>query len=170
MTLLCLMIKIYFLYVVVGHKILDNFISTESGMGLESRETQIVRFRDHTKAAHEVLVHCLGEYTTADDDNQEPIIGELRMKLNCKDSAKEYLFDNEAATIACEEHWFNTSDLVEYSNKSHKLWGKLNMNQIFHKGSIIGTVEIQKKIFNKLFKGDLQEILQEASKVACKTT
>jgi len=135
---------------VTGHKILDNFISTESGMGLESRETQIVRFRDHTKASHEVLVHCHGDYTSAaaDDDSQEPIIGELRMKLNCKDSAKEYLVGNEAASIACDQQWFHTGDLVEFSNNSHKLWGKLNMNQIYHKGSIINTVDIEKKILS----------------------
>ena len=70
------------------------------------------------------------------------------MKLNCKDSAKEYFIETAAAAIACDEQWFHTGDLVEYSNKSHKLWGKLNMNQIHHKGSIINTVDIEKKILS----------------------
>ena len=43
---------------------MDNFVSTETGTGLETKETQIVRYRDHTRAAHDVLAESAGNTTS----------------------------------------------------------------------------------------------------------
>ena len=55
----------------LGHKIVDNFVSTESGLGLEERQTQIVKFRDHTKSQHDVLAQNHGNEKS---DDPSPII------------------------------------------------------------------------------------------------
>ena len=125
-----------------GHKIVDNFVSTESGTGLEARETQIVRFRDHTKAAHEVL------HTAAEDAEQPPVIGELRMRLDTEEGEQQRYVGGEAERLTCEEGWFHTGDLVEHSGGGHKLWGKLNMYSVLHKGSLVTTADIEKKILS----------------------
>jgi len=127
---------------ITGHKIVDNFVSTESGTGLEARETQIVRFRDHTKAAHEVL------HTAAEDADQPPVIGELRLRLDTEEGEQPRYVGGEAERLTCEEGWFHTGDLVEHSGGGHKLWGKLNMYSVLHKGSLVTTADIEKKILS----------------------
>jgi len=130
---------------VTGHKILDNFVSTETGTGLETKETQIVRYRDHTRAAHDVLAESAGNTTSIDTEEQEPVMGELRIKLQ---TDTRELKDGAEVTNTDDEKWFNTGDLVEFSGGSHRLWGKLNMTKIRHKGATIDTLNVEKKLLS----------------------
>jgi len=98
-----------------GHGILDTFTATESGTGLESKETQLVKFRDHTKSSHDVVA---GTHETLikcnESDANVPVTGELRMKVpSCVD-----------------DDWFYTGDLVEFNNGKYSLWGKLEVYNI----------------------------------------
>lgn len=129
---------------VTGHKIVDNFVSTESGLGLEERQTQIVKFRDHTKSQHDVLAQNHGNENS--DDPSPIITGELRVKLTSDVIDTKYIDENER--ISCEEGWFHTGDLVEFADGSHRLWGKLNMYKIFYKNSWVDTLEVEKKILS----------------------
>ena len=44
--------------------------------------------------------------------------------------------------------WISTGDLVEFSRGSHKLWGRLDMSRIIHKGATINTVQVQNKLLS----------------------
>ena len=70
---------------------MDNFVSTETGTGLASLETQVVRFRDHTRSSHDVLAETGGSSNNNNSNNnnnnknnsdteeaEEPVVGELR--------------------------------------------------------------------------------------------
>ena len=128
-----------------GHKILDNFVSTETGTGLETKETQIVRYRDHTRSVHDVLAESPGNTNNVDTEEKEPVMGELRIKLQ---TDTRNLEEGVEITSKDDEKWFNTGDLVEFSSGSHQLWGKLNMTLIRHKGATINTVNVEKKILS----------------------
>lgn len=127
-----------------GHKILDNFVSTETGTGLESKETQIVRYRDHTRSVHDVLAKTSGNTNNVDTE-KETVTGELRIKLQTDTRNIE-----EGVEFGSndDEKWFNTGDLVEFSGGSHQLWGRLNMTMIRHRGATINTLKVQKKLLS----------------------
>ena len=62
---------------------MDNFVSTETGTGLASLETQVVRFRDHTRSSHDVLAETGGSSNNNNNNSdteeaEEPVVGELR--------------------------------------------------------------------------------------------
>ena len=128
-----------------GHKILDNFVSTESGTGLETKETQIVRYRDHTRSVHDVLAKTSGNINNVDTEEKETVMGELRIKLQTDtrniEEGVEFVSNDD-------EKWFNTGDLVEFSGGSHQLWGRLNMTMIRHKGAMINTLNVEKKLLS----------------------
>ena len=124
---------------------MDNFVSTETGTGLETKETQIVRYRDHTRSAHDVLAESAGNTTSIDTEEQEPVMGELRIKLQ---TDTRELIDGVEVTNTDDERWFNTGDLVEFSGGTHRLWGKLNMTRIRHKGTTIDTINVEKKLLS----------------------
>ena len=118
-----------------GHTILDTFTATESGSGLESRETQLVKFRDHTKSYHDVLAwthESLIQSNNDNGDNLDPVRGELRMKLGGEK----------------DEEWFYTSDLVEFSHGKYSLWGKLNVYNIHIGDTLVNTVNVEKIILS----------------------
>ena len=125
-----------------GHKILDNFVSTESGTGLETKETQIVRYRDHTRSVHDVLAKTSGNTNNVDTEEKETVMGELRIKLQTDTRNIEDSASND------DEKWFNTGDLVEFSGGSHQLWGRLNMTMIRHRGATINTLNVEKKLLS----------------------
>jgi len=133
-----------------GHKILDTFTSTESGTGLESRETQLVKFWDHTKASHDVLTYNHESLINNNLDTDEPVIGELRMKLNSEDISTKYIETDtdEETRVTCDDQWFYTGDLVEFSEGSHKLWGKLNIYDIKIEESMVNTANVEKLLLS----------------------
>ena len=133
-------------YFYLGHKILDNFVSTETGTGLETKETQIVRYRDHTRTTCDVLAESTGNTGNINTEEEELVMGELRIKLTTE--TKHLEEGVEVTSIKDDEKWFHTGDLVEFSGGSHRLWGKLNMNNIRHKGATIDTVNVEKKLLS----------------------
>lgn len=117
-----------------GHTIMDTFTATESGSGLESKETQLVKFRDHTKSHHDVLAFSHESLIKSNnDDSHDSVTGELRMKVQSKGE---------------EEEWFYTGDLVEFSNGKYSLWGKLNVYNIQIGASLVNTVNVEKIILS----------------------
>lgn len=159
---------------VTGHKILDNFVSTETGTGLESKETQIVRYRDHTRSVHDVLAKTSGNTNNVDTE-KETVTGELRIKLQTDTRNIE-----EGVEFGSndDEKWFNTGDLVEFSGGSHQLWGRLNMTMIRHRGATINTLKVQKKLLSNkdiddcyvVGLGDVQEYQQLAAVIVLTKT
>ena len=148
---------------------MENFISTEAGTVLCNRvagpgtkqgpgcsdcgapvskvETQIVRFRDHTKTNHDVLAHgqdSVTNLTTA--EQEEPVIGELRVKG--AGLASSYWIDGKEESICSSDFWFNTDDLVQYSRGCYKIWGRLNIKNINHKGTLVDAVKVEKKVLS----------------------
>lgn len=155
---------------ITGQRIMENFISIETGTVLCSRvagpgnrqgpgcedcgapvsnvETQIVRFRDHTKTNHDVLARGQGAVTTLTDPEKEEevVVGELR--LRGEDLATSYWREGKEEPICSEDNWFNTGDLVQYSKGCYKIWGKLNMKNINHKGTLVDAVKVEKKLLS----------------------
>ena len=151
---------------------MENFISTEAGTVLSNRvagpgtkqgpgcsdcgapvsgvETQIVRFRDHTKTNHDVLAHGQDSVTnlttTETAEQEEPIIGELRLKG--AGPASSYWIEGKEEVICSEDLWFNTDDLVQYSRGCYKIWGRLNIKNINHKGALVDAVKVEKKVLS----------------------
>merc|ERR1712142_1401778 len=98
---------------VTGHRVLENFISTEAGTALCNRvagsgvkpgpgcqdcgaptsktQTQIVRFRDHTKSAYDILATGDEVGTKVENLNMEEVIGEMRLRGDSV--AKKYWMD-----------------------------------------------------------------------------
>ena len=82
---------------------MDNFVSTETGTGLASLETQVVRFRDHTRSSHDVLAETGGSSNNNNNNNnndnnsdieeaEEPVVGELRQGgMFCKKNSFEQI-------------------------------------------------------------------------------
>lgn len=160
---------------VTGHKILDNFVSTETGTGLETKETQIVRYRDHTRSVHDVLAKTSGNTNNVDTEEKETVTGELRIKLQTDTRNIEEGVDSASND---DEKWFNTGDLVEFSGGSHQLWGRLNMTMIRHRGAIINTLNVEKKLLSNkdiddcyvVGLGDVQEYQQLAAVIVLTKT
>jgi len=149
---------------------MENFISTEAGTVLCNRvagtkpgpacsdcgapvsriETQIVRFRDHTKTNHDVLAHGLDSVTSvtnsSDSEQEEPVVGELR--LRGEGFASSYWIDMKEEPICGEDMWLNTDDLVQYSKGCYKIWGRLNIKNINHKGTLVDAVKVEKKVLS----------------------
>ena len=152
---------------------MENFISTEAGTVLCNRvagpgtkqgpgcsdcgapvsrvETQIVRFRDHTKTNHDVLAHGQDSVTNLTDttdtsEQEEPVIGELRVKG--AGFATSYWIDGKEESIISSDLWLNTDDLVQYSMGCYKIWGRLNIKNINHKGTLVDAVKVEKKVLS----------------------
>jgi len=155
---------------VTGHRVLENFISTEAGTALCNRvagsgtklgpgcqdcgaptsktQTQIVRFRDHTKTAFDVLASGDEKGTKVENQDleEEKVIGELR--LRGESVARKYWMDGEEVDMKMEDGWFNTGDIVQYSKGCYKVWGRLNMANINHKGKMVNASSIEKKVLS----------------------
>lgn len=155
---------------VTGHRVLENFISTEAGTALCNRvagsgknlgprcedcgaptsktETQIVRFRDHTKTKFDVLAHGDETGTKVDDEElqEDNVIGELR--LRGESVARKYWMDGEEQDIKMDDGWFTTGDIIQYRKGCYKVWGRLNMTNINHKGNLVNAANIEKKILS----------------------
>ena len=176
---------------------MENFISTEAGTVLCNRvagpgtkpgpgcsdcgapvsrvETQIVVFRDHTKTNHDVLAHAqdsVTNLTTTDTaEQEEPVVGELRVKG--AGLATSYWIDGKEEPICSSDFWFNTDDLVQYSRGCYKIWGRLNIKIINHKGTLVDTVKVEKKVLSNkdvedcyvLGLGDIQVSFQTKLKI-----
>ena len=148
---------------------MENFISTEAGTVLCSRvagpgnkpgpgcehcgapvtriQTQIVRFRDHTKTTHDVLATGQDSVTTLTDSGQEDaVVGELRLRGD--GLATSYWRDGQEEPICSEDLWFNTDDLVQYSKGCYKIWGRLNMKNVNHKGTHVDAVKVEKTVLS----------------------
>eukprot|EP00092_Neocalanus_flemingeri_P022261 GFUD01024140.1.p1 GENE.GFUD01024140.1~~GFUD01024140.1.p1 ORF type:complete len:636 (+),score=166.22 GFUD01024140.1:685-2592(+) len=155
---------------VTGHRVLENFISTEAGTALCNRvagsgakpgpgcqdcgaptsktQTQIVRFRDHTKTKFDVLASGDETGTKVEDQNmqEEKVIGELR--LRGESVARKYWMEGVEEDIKMDDGWFNTGDIVQYTKGCYKVWGRLNMTNINHKGKLVNAANIEKKILS----------------------
>merc|ERR1719244_475887 len=155
---------------VTGHRVLENFISTEAGTALCNRvagsgvkpgpgcqdcgaptsktQTQIVRFRDHTKSAYDVLATGDETGTRLEGQNaeEENVIGELRLRGDSV--AKNYWIDGKEEQIKVDDGWFDTGDIVQYHKGCYKVWGRLNMTNINHKGKMVNAAKIEKKVLS----------------------
>jgi len=155
---------------VTGHRVLENFISTEAGTALCNRvagsgakqgpgcqdcgaptsktQTQIVRFRDHTKTKFDVLASGdeTGTKVEEQDLQDEKVIGELR--LRGESVARKYWMDGVEEDIQMDDGWFNTGDIVQFSKGCYKVWGRLNMTNINHKGKLVKAAGIEKKLLS----------------------
>jgi len=155
---------------VTGHRVLENFISTEAGTALCNRvagsatklgpgcqdcgaptsktQTQVVRFRDHTKTAYDVLASGDEAGTKVENDNMEEdkVIGELRLRGDSV--ATKYWMEGKEMDIKMDNGWFNTGDIVQYSKGCYKVWGRLNMANINHKGKMVNAASIEKKVLS----------------------
>jgi len=157
---------------VTGHRVLENFISTEAGTALCNRvagsgskpgpgcqdcgaptsktQTQIVRFRDHTKSKYDILATGDEAGTKVEVDDQEMqeggIIGELR--LRGESVARKYWMEGAEEDIKMDDGWFNTGDIVQYSKGCYKMWGRLNCTNINHKGKLVNAANIEKKLLS----------------------
>jgi len=155
---------------VTGHRVLENFISTEAGTALCNRvagsgikpgpgcqdcgaptsktQTQIVRFRDHTKTAYDVLARGDETGTKVEDQTmeEEKVIGELR--LRGESVARKYWMDGAEMDIKMDDGWFNTGDIMQYTKGCYKVWGRLNMSNINHKGKMVNAANIEKKVLS----------------------
>jgi len=183
---------------VTGHRVLENFISTEAGTALCNRvagsgvkpdnkqcgkgslvqrstqpsptilqvvkdkgpgcqdcgaptsktQTQIVRFRDHTKSAYDILATGDETGTKLEGENveEENVIGELRLRGDSV--AKNYWIDGNEEQIKVDDGWFDTGDIVQYRKGCYKVWGRLNMTNINHKGKLVNAAKIEKKVLS----------------------
>jgi len=155
---------------VTGHRVLENFISTEAGTALCNRvagsgnklgpgcqdcgaptsktQTQVVRFRDHTKTAYDVLASGDETGTKVENQNMEEdkVIGELRLRGDSV--ATKYWMEGTEMDIKMDNGWFNTGDIVQYSKGCYKVWGRLNMANINHKGKMVNAASIEKRVLS----------------------
>lgn len=155
---------------VTGHRVLENFISTEAGTALCNRvagsgakpgpgcqdcgaptsrtQTQIVRFRDHTKSVYDVLASGDETGTKVEDQDmeEEKVIGELRLRGDSV--ARKYWMDGAEVDIKMDNGWITTGDIVQYSKGCYKVWGRLNMTNINHKGKQVNAANIEKKVLS----------------------
>jgi len=44
--------------------------------------------------------------------------------------------------------WFNTGDIIQFKKGCYKVWGRLNMTNINHKGKLVNAVNIEKNILS----------------------
>jgi len=153
-----------------GHRIMENFISTEAGTALSNRvagsrvkagpsctdcgsptskiETQIVRFRDHLKTKYDVLATGdeSGTVVAGEEAEEVPVVGELRLRGDSV--VKHYWIEGKEEEIETDNGWFNTGDIVQYSKGCYKVWGRLNMVTINHKGNWVNASKIEKKLLS----------------------
>ena len=129
--------------VCAGHRIMENFISTEAGTALSNRvagsrvkagpsctdcgsptskiETQIVRFRDHLKTKYDVLATGdeSGTVVAGEEADEVPVVGELRLRGDSV--VKHYWIEGKEEEIETDNGWFNTGDIVQYSKGCYKV-------------------------------------------------
>ena len=107
-----------------------------------------MRFRDHTKTAFDVLASGDEKGTKVENQDleEEKVIGELR--LRGESVARKYWMDGEEVDMKMEDGWFNTGDIVQYSKGCYKVWGRLNMANINHKGKMVNASSIEKKVLS----------------------
>jgi len=149
---------------------LENFISTEAGTALCNRvagsgsrqgpgcqdcgaptaktETQIVRFRDHTKKKYDVLAVGNEACTEVSEDysEEEKVIGELMLKGDSV--AQKYWLGGKEVKIDVNDGWFSTGDIIQYNKGCYKVWGRLNMDNINHKRNLVNATTIEKKVLS----------------------
>ena len=72
--------------------------------------------------------------------------GELRLRGD--GLATSYWRDGQEEPICSEDLWFNTDDLVQYSKGCYKIWGRLNMKNVNHKGTHVDAVKVEKTVLS----------------------
>lgn len=101
-----------------GHKILDNFVSTETGTGLETKETRL----SDTETTHQGLHTMCWQRacnTTSIDTEQEPVMG---AEDQAADQHRE-LKDGDDKVPTRMTRVVNTGDLVEFFGGSSSAVG-----------------------------------------------
>jgi len=154
---------------VTGHRILENYISTEAGTALCNRvagsgkvagpgcqdcgapiggmNTRVVRFRDHTKSSYDVLATGSShgtEVTEAQDSSS--VIGELMLKG--EHTATHYWMEGNQVPIKTQDGWIDTGDIVQVHKGCYKVLGRLGIKSINSKGQQVSAVTIEKKLLS----------------------
>lgn len=80
------------------------------------------------------------------DMEEEKVIGELWLRGDSV--ARKYWMDGVQEDIKMYDGWFNTGDIVQYSKGCYKVWGRLNMTNINHKGKLVNATNIEKKVLS----------------------
>jgi long-subunit acyl-CoA synthetase (AMP-forming) len=80
------------------------------------------------------------------DMEEEKVIGELWLRGDSV--ARKYWMDGVQEDIKMYDGWFNTGDIVQYTKGCYKVWGRLNMTNINHKGKLVNATNIEKKVLS----------------------
>ena len=120
----------------------------DCGAPTSKTQTQIVRFRDHTKSVYDVLASGDETGTKVEDQDmeEEKVIGELRLRGDSV--ARKYWVDGAEVDIKMDNGWVTTGDIVQYRKGCYKVWGRLNMTNINHKGKQVSAANIEKKVLS----------------------
>lgn len=169
-----------------GHKIMPSFVCTESNFVMtpssprhqkknnsggstptklcttpvDGVQIRIVRFRDHLKTAHEILVE-----DQADGNNNnlqglpgldidaegggasaETIIGELLIKG--ENVASRFLSGSEEKEIINFDGWIPTGDIVAYKDGQYWVKGKLGVKGVEVEGEVLNAQELERKLLS----------------------
>jgi len=148
-----------------GHRILENYVSTEAGtafcnrvggsgkvsgpgcshLGAPTPDTlaRLVRFRDHTKSSFDVLASGSSAGTeTADPD--ESVIGELQ--LSSPHLASHYWLGGNMVPVDTRDGWLDTGDIVQVQQGCYKVRGRLGIEKFTSKGVQVSGRTIEKKL------------------------
>lgn len=156
---------------VTGHQVLENYISTEAGTALSNSfnrvagsskvsgpgcqdcgapttntQTQIIRFRDHTKTKYDVLATGGVEGINVTDNKEDSIIGELLLKGD--HIAQHYWMDGTQVPIDHRDGWLVTGDIVQVHHSCYRLRGRLGISTINCKGRQVSAAAVEKKLLS----------------------
>lgn len=152
-----------------GHNILENYITTEAGTALCNRlagsqipgptdadcgsplggvEARLVRFRDHTKTALDVLTEG-NEHGTAvfleREEEDSPVIGELL--LRGRGITLRHCHEGEERDTKLYDGWIATGDILQYRSGCYSVRGRLGIKSIESSdGTFLSAVDIEKTI------------------------
>jgi len=150
---------------VTGHRILENYVTTETGTAFCNRvagsgkvsgpgcrdcgaptphtRTRIVRFRDHTKTSFDVLAtgSCAG---TDISDTEESVIGELQ--LTGEQVAKHYWVAGGQVPIETREDWLDTADIVQVHQGCYRVRGRLGIENFSSRGTKVNLRNVERKL------------------------
>jgi acyl-CoA synthetase (AMP-forming)/AMP-acid ligase II len=162
-----------------GHKIIPSFVCTEAnfvmtgavlGPNIPGSRTipectgpvpgvqiKIVRFRDHLKRAHDVLVEDHGGDITRctaaisigidDEGGGAPVIGELLIRG--ENVATSYLAGLEDTAIQSFDGWIPTGDIVAYQDGKYWVKGKLGIKGVeVEGGEVLNASDLERKLLS----------------------
>lgn len=152
-----------------GHKILENYITTEAGTALCNRvagsqipgpadadcgsplagvEARLVRFRDHTKAHLDVLTEGNEHGTTVHvekEDEDAPVIGELL--LRGRGITLKHCQEGEERDTKLYDGWIATGDILQYRAGCYSVRGRLGIKSIeSSSNTFLSAADIEKTI------------------------